>query len=143
MDESREIARAAVAEGISTIAATPHVRGDFPTSVEAMEKAVENVIGDLAEHEIPLAVVHGGEIALDRLSVLEADDLERFTLGQTGVYLLLEMPDGGWPLALEATVVGLRENGIVAASRTRSETQTSSGNRRASRRSSRAGPPSR
>src|SRR5438105_1720178 len=30
-DDSREIAAAAVAEGVTAIAATPHVRGDYPT----------------------------------------------------------------------------------------------------------------
>jgi len=38
-----EIARAAVADGITAIAATPHVREDYPTTADAMEDGVRQL----------------------------------------------------------------------------------------------------
>ena len=39
LDDSLAILRAAAEDGITRIAATPHVRDDYPTTVEAMELA--------------------------------------------------------------------------------------------------------
>ncbi len=110
--DSRELARAAVADGVHAIAATPHVRSDYLTSAEAMEAGVASVRRDLAEHGIELAVLHGGEIALDRLADLSREELERFTIGQTGRYLLVEFPYSGWPLDLEQRLFELRVAGL-------------------------------
>ena len=41
LEEARELAREAQAEGVTAIAATPHVRDDYPTSPERMERGVE------------------------------------------------------------------------------------------------------
>jgi protein-tyrosine phosphatase len=62
---------------------------------------------------VPLRIVYGGEIALERVSTL-GEDLDRFTLAQTGRYLLIEFPDFGWPLALDATIQRLRARGTTA-----------------------------
>jgi protein-tyrosine phosphatase len=35
LEDALEMARAFVADGVTTVAATPHVRGDYPTSAEA------------------------------------------------------------------------------------------------------------
>jgi protein-tyrosine phosphatase len=113
-EEARELARLSAGEGIEAIAATPHVRGDFPTTVEQMEQGVAAVRADLAEAGIELEVLHGGEIALERLGELTPDDLERFTLAQTGRYLLLETPYFGSPLALVPAVRSLRDSGLTA-----------------------------
>lgn len=110
--DSRELARAAVEDGVRSIAATPHVRTDYPTSAEAMEAGVASVRRDLVEHGIELEVLHGGEIAVDRLADLSREELERFTIGQTGRYLLVEFPYSGWPLDLEQRLFELRVAGL-------------------------------
>ena len=43
LEDAVDIARAAAADGIRTIAATPHVRDDYPTSADAMEAGVATV----------------------------------------------------------------------------------------------------
>jgi protein-tyrosine phosphatase len=43
VEESVELARAAVASGIEAIAGTPHVRDDWGTTADAMEAAVAAV----------------------------------------------------------------------------------------------------
>ncbi|MGI8606677.1 MAG: tyrosine-protein phosphatase [Gaiellaceae bacterium] len=110
--DSRKLARTALADGVRAIAATPHVRADYPTSVEAMEASVATVRRDFEEHGIELEVLHGGEIALDRFGDLSHEELERFTIGQTGRYLLVEFPYSGWPLDLEQRLFELRVAGL-------------------------------
>jgi protein-tyrosine phosphatase len=112
-DEARQLARLAAAEGVEAIAATPHVRTDFPTTPEQMERGVAELREDFRSVGIPVRVLFGGEIALERLGDLEPDDLRRFTLAQTGRYLLLETPYHGSPLALAPAVKSLRESRIT------------------------------
>ena len=112
-EEAREVARAALADGVEVMAATPHVRADFPTTPEQMERGVEELRADFEREGIALEVVPGGEVELDWLGSLSPDELERFTLGQTGRYLLVEFPYFGWPLPLEAAIHSLRRSGVT------------------------------
>jgi protein-tyrosine phosphatase len=113
LEESREIARAAVADGVDAIAATPHVRSDFPTTVEQMEAGVAELRGDFDLEGIPVQVLPGGEIDLEMLRTLAAETVRRFTLAQTGVYLLIEFPYSGWPLGLDREIFSLRAAGLT------------------------------
>lgn len=112
IEEARELARAAVAEGITAIAATPHVRDDYPTSVERMLRGVSLLRADFERERIPVEVLTGGELDLDRLWQLDANDVRRFTLAGSGRWLLVEMPYAGWPPNLERKVAALRAQGI-------------------------------
>jgi protein-tyrosine phosphatase len=114
LSESVEIARAAVADGVSLVAATPHVRHDFPTTPETMETLVQELRDVLTAAGVALELRTGGEIALDRLDLLSRDDLRRFGLGGNPEYLLLETPYYGWPLDLSLRVTKLRRLGITA-----------------------------
>jgi protein-tyrosine phosphatase len=111
LDAAVELARGAVKDGIEAIAATPHVRNDYPTSAAEMEWAVRDVRAALAAEGVPLELLSGGEIALDRLPLLEDEELRRFALGGSKQSLLLEFPYVGWPLGLEQTVFELRVRG--------------------------------
>ena len=106
------MARAAVEAGITVLAATPHVRSDYPTTPEAMETALGEVRAAVAAAGIPLEVLAGGELALDRLDLLEPDERSRFGLGGNPRALLLEFPYTGWPLGLGEQVFRLRAAGI-------------------------------
>ena len=112
--EARELARAAAAEGVTAIAATPHVRADYPTRPEQMEAGVAALRADFADQGIPVEVLHGGELDLELLAGLSDDDLRRFSLAQSGRYLLVESPYHGWPLALDETLFDLRVRGFTA-----------------------------
>jgi protein-tyrosine phosphatase len=113
LEDSRELARRAAAEGITAIAATPHVRADYPTTVERMEAGVASLRADFAEQRIPVEILHGGEIDLDAMGRLSPDDLRGFTIAQTGRYLLVEFPYRGWPLGLEQRLFDLALAGIT------------------------------
>jgi len=111
-DASLELARAAVADGIEVLAATPHVRRDYPTPVETMERLVRELRTALRAEEIPLELLPGGELALDALGRLDDDELRRFGLGGNEGYLLIEFPYVGFPLQLRDIVFGLRMRGF-------------------------------
>jgi protein-tyrosine phosphatase len=112
VEEARELARAAAAEGITAIAATPHVRDDYPTSPERMLRGVSLLRADFERENIAVQVLTGGELDLDRLWQLEPDDIRRFTLAGTGRWLLVEMPYAGWPANFERKIAALRAQGI-------------------------------
>jgi protein-tyrosine phosphatase len=113
LGESVALARASVADGVHVAAATPHVRDDYPTTADAMERLVEELRSVLASEHVPLDVRPGGEIALERLPDLTIDELRRFGLAGTQRYLLLEFPYYGWPLGLAAQVSVLTTRGFV------------------------------
>jgi protein-tyrosine phosphatase len=108
-----EMGRAAVEDGITTLAATPHVRDDFPTTADAMEDGVAIVRTALADAGVALELLPGGEIALDRLELLGDEERERFGLGGNPSVLLIETPYSGWPSELLARVVWLRDRGVM------------------------------
>jgi protein-tyrosine phosphatase len=106
-----ELATAALRDGVEVIAATPHVRDDYPTSADEMERAVRDVRSALAAEGVGIELLSGGEIALGRLPLLSEEELRRFALGGSTRSLLLEFPYFGWPLGLEQTVFELRVRG--------------------------------
>jgi protein-tyrosine phosphatase len=114
IEESLDLCRWMVAEGVTVAACTPHVRDDHPTTPEQMESALELLRRHLAAEAVDLDVRSGGEIALDRLPALTQDDLGRFGLGGNPRLLLLEFPMHGWPLALHSTIDQLSAVGTVA-----------------------------
>ena len=114
LEEARGLAREAHAEGVTVIAATPHVRDDYPTSAERMERGVEILREDFATVGIGIEVVRGGEVALERLWELPVVEARRFTYGGAGRYLLVECPYHGWPVLLGPTLADLGARGIRA-----------------------------
>ena len=111
--ESVEIARRAVLDGVTAMAATPHVRADFPTTSRQMEWELSLLRSRLEADGVPLELIAGGEVALDLLWEIPPESLTRFTLAQTGRYLLLEFPYRGLPMALEVAVGELGRRGIT------------------------------
>jgi protein-tyrosine phosphatase len=113
VEDARALARRAAADGVTAIAATPHVRSDYPTRPEEMERGVSRLREDFLNEGIDVEVLPGGEIDLGMLASFDDDGLHRFTLAQSGRYLLLEFPYTGWPAGLEETVYGLGLRGIL------------------------------
>ena len=113
VEDARALARRAAEDGVTAIAATPHVRSDYPTRAEEMERGVSRLREDFLAEGIDVEVLPGGEIDLGMLASLDDDGLRRFTLAQSGRYLLLEFPYTGWPAGLEETVYGLGLRGLL------------------------------
>src|SRR5205807_4693348 len=107
------IARAAVADGITAIAGTPHVRDDYATDAGVMEDRVAELRSELEQAGIPIEVLRGGEIAIDWLGRLPVEELRRFGLGGNPRYLLVESPYYGWPVGIADSLCSLRSHGIT------------------------------
>lgn len=110
--ESLELLRAAGEDGVERIAATPHVREDYPTTPREMELRLAEVCGAAREAAIPVDVLSGGELDLAFAARLDDDDLRRFGLGGNRSLLLLEFPYLGWPLQLPELVFDLQLRGF-------------------------------
>jgi protein-tyrosine phosphatase len=113
LDDALEIARAAVADGITAIAATPHVREDYPTTADAMENGVRQLRAALDREGIELELLTGGEVSLEQLDRLSHDELRRFGLGGNPKYLLIETPYWDWPLPFGEIVFRLGSFGMT------------------------------
>jgi protein-tyrosine phosphatase len=113
LEESLELARRASADGVRVIAATPHVRDDYPTQPETMERVLGELKAALHEQGIPIDVRPGAEIAIDWLDRLSESDFERFGLGGSPRYVLVEFPYAGWPLSLHEWVFRLVTKGVT------------------------------
>ena len=114
LDDAIEIARAALADGITAIAATPHVREDYPTTADAMEIGVKQLRAAFERERIDLELLPGGEVSLEQLDRLSHDELRRFGLAGNPSYLLLETPYLDWPLPFGEIVSRLRSQGVTA-----------------------------
>jgi protein-tyrosine phosphatase len=112
LDGALELARAAVEDGIQQIAATPHVRHDYPTTADEMETAVARLRGELENAGVPLELHRGGELDLDMLD-LPPEELRRFGLGGSPKYLLVETPYSGWPLDIDDRLFRLQAIGMT------------------------------
>jgi len=109
LDEAVAICEAAAADGIEVLAATPHVRHDYPTTAEEMESAlaaVREAVGNTVR------LVPGGELDLAELD-RPLEELRRFALAGNPRYLLVETPYYGWPLELGVKLFRLRSAGIT------------------------------
>jgi protein-tyrosine phosphatase len=104
--------RAAVAAGIGTLAATPHLRSDFPdVHVDELERRCRALREAAAEAGIEIRIVSGAEVSL--VWALEATDaqLALATYDQRGTDLLIETPTFNVG-SLESLLYQLRSKGL-------------------------------
>jgi protein-tyrosine phosphatase len=111
--DSVAIARAAAEDGVRVLAATPHVRDDYPTDAATMERLVGETREAVRAAGVELEIVPGGEIAIGMLGELDEEELRRFCLGGSPRWLLVEFPYHGWPLGLAQIVFDLGARGFV------------------------------
>lgn len=114
LEESVEIARTSARLGTTVLAATPHVRGDFPTSAADMLERVAMLRERLAHEHIDVDIRPGGELALDKLATMQLDDVKPFALAGNPRFVLVESPTYTWPHSLVDALFGLRVQGVTA-----------------------------
>lgn len=111
LEESVELARAAHAAGTRVIAATSHIDHSFGIEVAGLAAARASVEAALAQAQVEVEIVRGGEIALSRLVDLTDGELEALRLG-SGRHLLVECPFTPAVADMEPLVRGLRARGF-------------------------------
>jgi protein-tyrosine phosphatase len=94
LDDAVALCRALVADGITTAIATPHQLGryDRRNSGPEVRAAVEKLREALARLGVPLAVLPGADVRVDERLPALLDAGHVLTLGDTGKYVLLELP---------------------------------------------------
>jgi protein-tyrosine phosphatase len=113
IDECVAAVAAAAEAGVGVLAATPHVRSDYPTTPDTMEALVRDLGERVEQAGIALKIVTGGEIALDLAAEITDGNLARFALGGSKS-LLVEFPYAGWPRSLANDLDELRSRGFRA-----------------------------
>ena len=108
-DEALEMCRIAVADGITTIAATPHVSEVFPNSSQRIEEAVSELRVRLEDAAVPLTIVVGGDYHVRP----DLSPRNVLTLGGNGRYFLLEFPYQVLPPRADAFVKTLLDRGLT------------------------------
>ncbi len=111
MEGSLALARAAAAAGTRTLVATPHIRDDHPFPLEAVEERVQTVNAALADAEIDVRVLSGGEVAVSKAAELDDAALHSVCLG-AGPYLLVESPYTHAPELVERVLFDLQTRGF-------------------------------
>ncbi len=110
VEDSLELARAAVAAGTQTLVATPHVSWTYPNDPATIAARVEELRARLDAEGIPLDVRAGAEIAMTRLVDMQAEDLLPLRLGGGG-WLLVEPPFSPTVTGLEPLLFDLQRQG--------------------------------
>lgn len=112
MDAAIVMARHIAEAGTTTVVATPTLTtGDVAPLAEANE-ARAALITALGEEGIPLEVLPGAELTHDALDALGDDALHACTLGGGGRWLLVALPDAGWPISLPSRMAALEMQGL-------------------------------
>ena len=114
LEESLELARAALDCGTGTVVATPHVRPDLGTTdVREIAERVREMRSALATAGIPLVVECGGELGHEMVFDLTPDELDLLAQGPAGArWLLVETPFHGIGGDFHAATARLRALGF-------------------------------
>src|SRR5437899_5317795 len=91
MDGALAMTRVAVASGIRTLVATPHINHRWHVAVAEVARRARLLAQALADEGIAVEIDTGGEIDLARLADLASSELDALRLGE-GPYLLLDTP---------------------------------------------------
>lgn len=114
IDESVELARAALADGTRKIVTTPHVHPLHVTDPTEIHGRVRELSARLRRDRVAIEVLPGGELADDMVSRLSQRQLESIAQGPPSArWLLLEAPFRGMDDAYRAAADELRERGFA------------------------------
>ena len=115
LSESLEMARRAVADGVSAMVATPHMMPDGPYANRrgaVMERLAE-LKEALARENVPLEVLPGGEVYVSLDVARELGEGSLLTLADLGAHVLIELPAGEIPPYTEQVLFEVRLRRIV------------------------------
>jgi protein-tyrosine phosphatase len=96
--ESIEMAKAATAEGITHIVATPHHNnGKYSNSKEQIIAKVREMQDALQKENIPLTILPGQELRINGDILQDYENGKLLTLNDAGKYVLIELPSNHVP----------------------------------------------
>ncbi len=114
LEHSLDFCRVALEDGVTTLVATPHQKpGQYENSPESIRRKVGELRVALREAGIAVEIVEGAEVYLSADLPASLREGKVCTLGNTGRYLLLELPYRQIPLRVEETVFQLKMAGVT------------------------------
>lgn len=108
--DALELARAAVAAGMRTVVATPHVSWHYTNDAATIAKLTDDLNGHLRSQGVALEVLAGGEIAMTYALELDSGEISALGLGG-GPWLLVEPPFTPVVSNLDAIILNLQGAG--------------------------------
>jgi len=112
IERAVDLARAAAEQGTRVLAATPHLRADFPdVHPEELASRCDETRAAIAEAGVELEVVQGGEAGVMWAVNAGDDDLRAGSYGGRGTDLLVETPYGPLNDTFEQLLFTLPERG--------------------------------
>jgi protein-tyrosine phosphatase len=108
LDASLAMALVAAGDGITTIAATPHVRDDHPFDLTELPERRAELAAALAKGGLDIEIVQGAEVAIEKVGELSEVELRGLCIGG-GTHLLVESP--------YSHALGWLEDGVYEAQR--------------------------
>jgi protein-tyrosine phosphatase len=118
-EQSLEMARMAVQDGIRIMVATPHLfkgRAFNLSQINDKDLILQHVAQlrqKLSQAQIPLEIIPGCDFPLGFESLKLLDDGQALTINDANRYLLLELPDTSLPPAMEEICFQLQSKGIT------------------------------
>ncbi|MFH1981094.1 MAG: CpsB/CapC family capsule biosynthesis tyrosine phosphatase [Pseudomonadota bacterium] len=114
IDESLDMARVAVADGIHTLVATPHVgNGVYAPVPEDIDATVLVLQRALDQERIPLKIIAGAEMHLHPGLRDLYHRAKGPTIGGSGRFMLLELPVHSVPSGVSELIFSLKMDGIT------------------------------
>jgi len=114
LDESIEMCRIAVNDGISKVVCTPHhVDGKYNNDRDRIVEEVKRLQASLDDEGIPLTLCPGCEIRLDLNLVERIKAGELLTINDSGRHIILELPDEALPKNMEEIISSIVFAGIT------------------------------
>jgi protein-tyrosine phosphatase len=112
LERSVELARAAAEQGTRVLAATPHLRGDFPDVYpDELASRCDEVRAAIRAAGVELEVVQGGEAGLTWALHAPEEDVRAGSYGARGTDLLVETPYGSLADNFEQLLLSLADRG--------------------------------
>lgn len=114
MEDSMDMARTAVEEGITHILATPHYKnGHWDIVKEDILPLVDEVQAELDARGIPLTIFPGQEVRIngELMEDIESDDIQFIDEGNQ--YVLIEFPTSSIPAYTESLFFELQRSGVT------------------------------
>lgn len=113
VQDSLDMAKEAVNQGIQVIYATPHhLNGQFENSAAEVKMAVQLLNELLSNHKIGLEVRVGQEVRINGDLLERLKNWEILTLGDKGTYILVELPSNNVPAYTGNLLFDLQVEGL-------------------------------
>ncbi len=113
LNDSLEMAKAAVDEGITTIIATPHFNEKYVNHKQEIINKVARLNEVIQEKQIPLTILPGQEPRIYGDLLEDYNNGQVLTLNNAGKFMLIELPSNHVPRYTEKLLFDLQLNGLT------------------------------